>query len=286
LAIAVAELDRARELFDAAERALAHVPTAAPPFFTAITVCWVIDNRGAMLLPVGEDSMLLGRRVGAEQARGHIAAAAAIVERLSGRIPSALELLDDAGSRFAALGDVYGHAYVTGQRGHTLRWAGDFDAAVRCFDDAEALRVSVRDVRAIAMATAGRSFAEALSGRVADARRGISEAIERMRQTGDVPGVALTLNNAALVEMIAGDPEHALDYLGEVLSFGQAVPVHVHGWHCFLIATLRASLGDLDGSAIAAAEAQASFERLGDERGILAMQRARKESRISLSSSD
>ena len=127
LALAVGDLERAREEFEAALRALEHVPTSTPPFFTAITVCWVVDDRGSTLLPVGEDSMLLGRRVGAEQAHGHIAAAAAIVERLSGRIPSALELLDDACRRFAALGDVYGQAYATGQRGHTLRWAGDFD---------------------------------------------------------------------------------------------------------------------------------------------------------------
>ena len=286
LALAVGDLERAREEFDAALRALGHVPASTRPFFTAITVCWVVDDRGSTLLPVGEDSMLLGRRVGAEQAYGHIAAAAAIVERLSGRIPSALELLDDACRRFAALGDVYGQAYATGQHGHTLRWTGDFDGAVRCFDEAEALRVSVRDVRAIAMATAGRSFAEALSGRVPDARRGISEAIERMRQTGDAPGVALTLHDAALIEMIAGDTEHTLKYIGESLSFGHAVPVHVHGWQLLLVATLRASLGGVDSSATAAGDALASFERVGDARGIRALQRACKEGRITMSSSD
>ena len=205
LALAVGDLDRARKEFEAADEALADVPASAPPFFTVITVCWVVDDRGSMLFPVGEDSMLLGRRIGAEQAHGHIAAAMAIVERLSGRIPSALELLDDVSRRFVALGDVYGQAYATGQRGHTFRWSGDLDGAVRCFDEAEALRVSVRDVRAIAMSTAGRSFAEALAGRVADARRHIGETIARMRQTGDVPGAALSLNNVVLIEMIAGD---------------------------------------------------------------------------------
>ena len=92
-----------------------------------------------------------------------------------------------------------------------------------------------------------------------DARRGISEAIERMRQTGDVPGVALTLHDAALIEMIAGDTEHALEYIGESLSFGHAVPVHVHGWQLLLVATLRASLGDVDSSATAAGDARGQF---------------------------
>ena len=131
LALAVGDLDTASSRFDAARVALDQVPESTPPFFTTITVCWVVDDRGPVPLAVGEDSMLLGRRVGAQQARGHIAAAVAVVERLAGRIDEALGLLDDAQRSFASMGDVYGQAYIVGQRGHTLRCAGDLEHAVR-----------------------------------------------------------------------------------------------------------------------------------------------------------
>src|SRR5262249_13232008 len=205
LTLAVGDHDRAGERFSSAQVALGGVPTATAPFFTPVTVCWVVDDRGPVPLPIGEDSMLLGRRVGAEQARGHIELAMAVVERLSGRIDDALAVLADATDRFAAVDDAYGQAFAAGQRGHTLRLAGDGQGRPRSFDEAEALRVSVRDVRAIAMTTAGRSVAEALIGRTTDARRGISDMVEWMRRTGDVPGTAFMLHNAAVIELVAGE---------------------------------------------------------------------------------
>ena len=101
------------------------MPEASSPFFTTLTVSRVVDDRGAVPRPVAEETMLLGRVVGAAQARGHLAVAAALTERLGGRTDLALALLDDAIARFTALGDTFGIGYALGQRGHTLRWAGD-----------------------------------------------------------------------------------------------------------------------------------------------------------------
>jgi len=60
----------------------------------------------------------------------------------------------------------------------------------------------------------------------------------------------------------------------------------VHDWQLFLVAQLRAQLGDAEGSATAARGALAGFERLGDERGIRALQSARKDGRITMPMSD
>ena len=168
LALALGEVDDARALLREAGAALDRVPDASSPFFTTLTVSWIVDDRGPVPLPVAEDTMLLGRLVGAAQARGHLAVAAALTERLGGRTDLALALLDDAIDRFTAVGDTFGIGYALGQRGHTLRWAGDLAGALACFDAAEQVHRSLRDLRSIAMALAGRSYIAALLGEPTD----------------------------------------------------------------------------------------------------------------------
>ena len=188
-------MDDARALLHEAGAALDRVPEASSPFFTTLTVSWVVDDRGPVPLPVAEDTMLLGRLVGATQARGHLAVASALTERLGGRTDLALALLDDAIARFNAVGDTFGKGYTLGQRGHTLRWAGDMAAALASFDAAEQVHRSLRDLRSIAMALAGRSYVAALLGQPNIARRHVQEAVSMMERSGDIAGVAHTLEH-------------------------------------------------------------------------------------------
>src|SRR4029077_16088893 len=127
---------------------------------------------------------LLGRCVGAAQARGHVAVTAALAERLAGRTELSPALLDDAIARFPALGDPFGIGYALGQRGHALRWAGDLSAALACFDAAEQVHRSLRDLRSIAMALAARSYVAALLGDATVARRHVHEAALMMERSG------------------------------------------------------------------------------------------------------
>ena len=62
LALALGEVDDARALLHEAGAALDRVPDASSPFFTTLTVSWIVDDRGPVPLPVAEDTMLLGRR--------------------------------------------------------------------------------------------------------------------------------------------------------------------------------------------------------------------------------
>ncbi len=164
LALALGDVDEARTLLGEANAALDRVPDSSTPFFTTLSVSWVVDDRRAVPVPVAEDTMLLGRRVGAAQARGHLAVAGALAERLAGRSDIALTMLDDAIARFTAVGDTFGIGYTLGQRGHTMRWAGDLAAAHASFDAAEQAHRSLRDLRSISMAIAGRSYVAALRG--------------------------------------------------------------------------------------------------------------------------
>jgi tetratricopeptide (TPR) repeat protein len=283
LALGVGELDAAAQHFVAASDALATVPGSARPFFSVVCPSTVTDVRGEVPIPMGEDSMLLGRRVGTAQARAYVAAAGATVERLAGRLDTALALLDEATDRFGALGDVYGTAYATNQRAHALRWSGDLEAAVECFARAEELRASLRDLRAVAMSAAGRVVVDAMLGRADAARRRAAEVIGEMRRTGDVPGTALMLNNTALVEAVLGADDVAASLMADSLATGaETLAVYGIGWQCLFHAQLLTNLGDDDSALGAVTAAAARFEQLGDEAGSEAVLRPRKEVRITI----
>ena len=286
LALALGEVDDARALLGDAGAALDRVPEASSPFFTTLTVSGVVDDRGPVPLLVAEETMLLGRRVGAAQARGHLAVAAALTERLGGRTELALTLLDDAIARFTAMGDAFGIGYALGQRGHTLRWAGDLAGALASFDAAEQVHRSLRDLRSIAMALAGRSYVTALLGEATIARRRVEEAVSMMERSGDIAGVAHTLNIQALIEVELGVVDAALPPLERSLLLADrgVTAVYAIGWEYLLVAHLRSAVGDVDASARAAAEAAARFHALGDRRGERALQSARKAGAVTMAS--
>jgi predicted ATPase/DNA-binding SARP family transcriptional activator len=286
VALGLGEVDDARALLHEAGATLDRVPEASSPFFTTLSVSWIVDDRGAVPLPVAEDTMLLGRRVGSAQARGHVAVAMALAERLGGRTDLALALLDDAIARFSAVGDAFGIGYALGQRGHTLRWAGDLAGALASFDAAEQVHRSLRDLRSIAMALAGRAYVAALLGEPTIARRHVQEGLSMMERTGDVAGVAHTLNIQGLIELELGAVDAALPPLDRALLLADrgVTPIYAIGWEYLLVAHLRHAVGNAEASARAAAEAATRFHALGDQRGQQALQRARKARTITMPS--
>jgi hypothetical protein len=220
--------------------------------------------------------MLLGRRVGAQQARGHVNIAIALTERLSGRIDSALTLIDEARAQFDLLGDRYGQGYASAQRGHTLRWAGDLAGADRSLVESDALRRAQRDQRSVAMTLTGRAILAATAGDGDAARAHGREAVLMMERSGDTPGVALTSTNLAVAEVLLGDPAAALVWAGRNLAPTIPGGQRAQYWTQLLRAHLLRSLGDADGSAAAALVALDCFAAMGERRGLAALQRACK----------
>ena len=108
LALGRGTIEAARMRFDAALQALEQVPDNAAPFFIAMSLGWAVDERREPPLPFAEETVLFGRRVGAQQAAGHVRLAIALSERLAGNIGAAFSLIDDAYGRFRELGDRYG----------------------------------------------------------------------------------------------------------------------------------------------------------------------------------
>jgi tetratricopeptide (TPR) repeat protein len=251
-----------------------------------LSVSWIVDDRGRVPVPVAEESMLLGRRVGAAQARGYLAVAAALAERLAGRTDDALVLLDDAIARFGAVGDTFGTGYALGQRGHALRWAGDLPEALASFDAAEQIHRSLGDLRSIALAIAGRCYVNAQLGEAGGARRQIREMLAMMERTGDLAGVAHTLNVQALIELELGAADAALAPLQQILLTADrgVTPVYAIGWEHLLVAHVHHDLGDSAASARGAGEAAARFDLLGDQRGHRALQSACKAGAVTMPS--
>jgi hypothetical protein len=78
------ETSAAQTLLDNALTALDRVSPDTPPFFTVCTVAGSVDSVDDLLFPVFEETMLVGRRVGAAQSRGYILATRALAARVGG----------------------------------------------------------------------------------------------------------------------------------------------------------------------------------------------------------
>jgi predicted ATPase/DNA-binding SARP family transcriptional activator len=274
LALGRGQTEAARLHFRWSMQALERVPAEAPPFFIAMSLGWAVDERSDPPLPFAEETVLFGRRVGAEQAAGYLRLALALTERLAGDLDVAFSLIDDALARFRKLHDRYGEAYALSQRGHALRWIAQYDDADRFLQESEALRRGLRDRRALAISLSGRALNAAASGSPKQARTLGRDALAMMEESGDIAGVSVTSVNLAVVELLLADLPAALDWLDRALAVFPIPGGHRSlGWLYFLRAYVLRRLGDSDESTKSAAEAQAMFTRLGEQRGLIAVQR-------------
>jgi len=283
-ALATGDASAAGKAYAAALRAVALVPPQSAPFFTVLNPTWTIE-RGPVPLLTAEDTMLLGRRVGAEQARGYLTAAAAIADRVGGLGERALLRLLEAESCFRRLGDDYGLAYTLNQRAQTLRSLRALDAAIATFARALELRRSLRDERAIAISMSGRSFAQALRGQADAARNEVREALTMMERSGDTVGLSLIANNATITELLLGNHAEATSHLERTIEIFERLPQRFSGWQYLLLAHLRLVATDRSGSAAAARIAHQIFQDFGDERGTPALQSACKAGRVMIEAS-
>ena len=212
------ETSAARALLDNSLSALDRVPPDAPPFFTVCTPAWSVDSIDDLLFPVFEETVLVGRRVGAAQSRGYILATRALAARMGGRFDEAGVMLDQALRTFEPLGDRAGQAHILAQRGHLLRSRGDPAAARECFRSAADLRTEIPDQRGTAIALTGVALAAAALGDGQRARALGREACRILDRSGDLPGHAGALNNLAVAEVLTGRPGQAIDLIERALA--------------------------------------------------------------------
>ena len=274
LAMARGEVEVARARFDAALQALERVPDDAAPFFIAMSVGWAVDERQDPPLPFGEETVLFGRRVGAQQAAGYVRLAIALSERLADHIDAAFALIDDAYDRFHAVDDRYGEAYALSQHGHALRWVGQYEEADTYLRRSESIRRDLRDQRALAISLEGRALNAATAGAADQARTLGREAFAMMQESGDVAGFSVASVNFGVAELLLADLPAALRWLDRALAVFPIPGGHRSlGWLYLLRAHVLGELGDMEGSMISAKAAQTVFSQLGERRGLTALQR-------------
>jgi predicted ATPase/DNA-binding SARP family transcriptional activator len=278
------EMAEARTRFDAALQALELVPDNTAPFFIAMSVGWVIDERMDPPLPVAEESILLGRRVGARQAIGHVRLAAALIERLTGRVGVALAVIEEALAGFRAVDDQYGVAYALGQQGHTLRWTARYAEADRCLEQSESLRRDLSDQRAVAISLASRAVTAASAGESDQARTLGREALTLMQRSSDTPGLMVATVNLAIAEFLSADLSAAQMWLDRgIRLFPIPGAQGALGWLYLLRAHVLRQLDDQPGAIASTAAAREAFAQLGERRGLDAVLSSGKEGLVSFS---
>jgi predicted ATPase/DNA-binding SARP family transcriptional activator len=269
LALSRNDVAVAEALLGSSLTALGQVPSDAPPFYSVCTLAYSVDCAGALPLPVFEETMLSGRRVGSAQGRGYTLATQALAARMANGADQASVLLDQALRVFESLGDRAGGAHILAQRGHLLREQGDPAAARECFRCAADLRAAIPDQRGTAIALTGVALAEAALGDFHRARALGWEACRTLERSGDLPGHAGALSNLAVVEVLAGRPVQAIDAVERALALRAVPDTHRSvGWQYTLLAGLHEISGQRAAAAAALTAARACFERIGEQRGL------------------
>jgi predicted ATPase/DNA-binding SARP family transcriptional activator len=261
------EASDAQARLDDSLTALGRVPPDASPFFTVCTSGWSVDSVDDLLFPVFEETMLVGRRVGAAQSRGYILATQAAAARMGGRFDEAGVMLDQALRVFESLGDRTGQAHILAQRGHLLRSRGDPAAGRECFRSAADLRADIPDQRGTAIALTGLALAEAALGDGGRARTLGHEACRMLDRSGDLPGHAGALNNLAVAEVLTGRPGQAIGLIERAMALRATPGI---GWQYMLLAGLRGMSGEIAAAVVALAAARGCFDQIGDRRGLAA----------------
>ncbi|NUT55020.1 MAG: hypothetical protein HOQ03_03415, partial [Thermoleophilia bacterium] len=219
-------------------------PTAAP-FFPAVTMCLPLAPVAGSMVPVFEETFLLGRRVGAVRARGYALSAYADAHRLAGDLDSALDAVRRAVGTFAGIGDGAGLGHALNHQGCIERDRGLFDAAEQHLRDALRIREQLGDRRGENLTLANLGLLAAAAGDPEAGRRLARIALDRGDAVDDRPAAAGALLNLVVVELFAGE-RRAARVLSEqaVEAFRPQGYLRLEAWGRLVAAELAADDGD------------------------------------------
>jgi predicted ATPase/DNA-binding SARP family transcriptional activator/tetratricopeptide (TPR) repeat protein len=254
----------ARQRFADCLAHLSLLDATAAPFFPAVTLSMPLVPVGSTLMPVFEESWLLGRRVGAVQGRGYALSALADAHRLSGDLDNALGAAHLSVDTFAGIDDPAGLAHAFNHLGCIERDRGLFEPADKHLREALRIREQLGDRRGENLCLANLGLLSAAAGDFAEGRRLARVALDRGEAVDDAPGVAGALLDLAVVELLAGQP-HAARAIAEQAAEAyqpQGYP-RLEAWARLLAAELAGEDRDAEALARHGRAAVALFGRLG-----------------------
>lgn len=260
--------DEACATFEEVRGALERLPVSTRPFLPPLLLGFSVEpppDPTRVLRIFFEETILLGRLVGVEQARAYVLCNLADVARSAGRTEYAQQLVREAGERFVRLGDRDGEALALSRLGCLHRVEGDLTAAREAIQASVRLRRALGDRRAIGLAQANLGVVTAAEGDTSGGLSLVGQALAIAREIQDgAATVALTLNLATMYSD-AGRDDEATQYLLSVLPRSEHIPGNSRAtaWAHVQLGSVLTRLGRVDEASAAYDEAAARFAALG-----------------------
>jgi tetratricopeptide (TPR) repeat protein len=245
-------------------RRLSLIDATAVPFFPAVTMCLPLAPVGGSMVPVFEETFLLGRRVGALQGRGYAWSALADARRLAGDLDGALDAVRQSVDTFAGVEDAAGLGHALNHLGCIERDRGLFDPAEKHLRDALEIRQQLGDRRGENLTLANLGLLSAAGGDPGAGRRLTQISLDRADAVDDRPAAAGALLNLVVVELFAGERRTARVLAEQAVeAFRPQGYLRLEAWGRQVAAELAAYDGDARALAEHGRVASELFAKLG-----------------------
>jgi hypothetical protein len=271
-------LAQARARFLAVREALGTVAVDVAPFLPPVLLGFAVEGAATAHPRIYfEETVLLGRRAGVEQAHGYVLCNLADAARLADDLDGAITLAHEALEHFRGIGDRDGEALALNRLGCIHRTRGDYAEARTALTEALWLRRVIGDRRAIGLAQSNLGVLTAREGDMDAGCALIERALDASRDISDEParvGLTLTLGS---VYAQAGAYEAAERALRAAAPQSPQLPGYARGtaWGRVVLADVLTQLGEHDGARAAMRDAQVMFAAIGavDPTGSLRVRR-------------
>jgi tetratricopeptide (TPR) repeat protein len=215
------------------------------------------------------ETVLLYRRVGADQAAAYTLSNLAYAARLGGDPARACTLVERSVSAFSGLGDLHGEGLALCHLANLHRLAADFSEAGELLDRSLEIRRRLGDRRGVGLTVVNQGLVAAAAGDLGRADRLLREAFLLFEEMEDGPGRWGALLDLGLVLLAAGEDDRAR----RVLRQWRELPLvpwsfRPRAWSLLALAALERRAGARTEAAACEDEARRRFVALGDRAGL------------------
>jgi predicted ATPase/DNA-binding SARP family transcriptional activator len=264
------EYPQARQQFELAlKRAGELLAEERPALWPLSYALFSVEFEAGYPLLLQEDTVIVGRQVGAEAAIAYILGNLAIVDRVEGDFDRAGELIEESLARFQALADVQGEAFALNALGNLARSSGDFERGRELLERSLALRQEVGDRRGTGITLGCLAVLRARSGDSAGGRTAAEQSRGWFAENDDMIGLSAAELCLANVALSAGDRVGARAHLKDAASvFGGLESTPQEGWALAVLAAMSAEDGESATARRWLDRAIRHFELLGGDAGM------------------
>jgi predicted ATPase/DNA-binding SARP family transcriptional activator len=255
------------------EAALEHVGELSsdgrPALWPLCYGMFAIEEEVGYPLFLQEDTVLLARRVSAEEAAAHILVNLAAVDRIEGDFSEALERIEESLARFQRLEDRQGEAFALNALGNLARSSGDFERGQALLDRSLALRTEIGDRRGSGITLGCLGVVLARSGDLSGARASAEQSRAWFAENDDLIGLGAAELCLTSIALCSGDRARARSHLEAATSiFGGIESTPQEGWAQAVLAAMHAEDDDPSAARHWLERAVRHFDPFGGEAGL------------------